>query len=261
MPISCPISLPRLSSVEFGELDYEIMKYAFACHKELGCLADETIYQADFAARLSSAGYDVQREVPVTVTFRNFLKEYYLDIVVNGKAIYELKTVSKLNALHEAQVMNYLLLTDCGHGKVVNFRTASVDSRFVNAPLKLEERRDFTVDSRRWRGDETTRDWMIAMLRDWGTALELSLYYQAMIHLLGGEDAVTKQIPMQRGGISLGNQRFHLMAPDAAFRITAFKEIATELEPQFKLLLKPSRLKAIHWINIGFHEITFTTIS
>jgi hypothetical protein len=82
-----------------------------------------------------------------------------------------------------------------------------------------------------------------------------------MIHLLGGEDAVTKQIPMQRGGISLGNQRFHLMAPDAAFRITAFKEIATELEPQFKLLLKPSRLKAIHWINIGFHEITFTTIS
>lgn len=260
MPISCPITFPRLTTEEFGALDYEIMKCAFASHKELGRLADEAIYQADFAARLIAAGYEVHREVPITVSFRNFVKIYYMDVVVIGKAIYELKTVTQLTAEHEAQVMNYLLLVDSGHGKVINFRPASVDSRFVNAPITLEERRAFAVEDRRWRGDGTARDWMVELLRDWGTALELPLYYQAMIHLLGGEALVTKQLPMQRGDIPLGNQRFHLMNPEAAFRITAFNEVTTGYESQVRRLLKLSQLKAFHWINIGLREVTFTTI-
>jgi GxxExxY protein len=253
--------LPRLTAEQFGALDYEIMRHAFACHKELGRLADETIYQADLAARLAGAGYDVHREVPITVDFRDFVKVYYMDIVVTGEAIYETKTVSKLTAEHEAQVLNYLLLADVSHGKIVNFRSASVDSRFVNAPITFEKRRTFTVDGGRWRGDNTTRDWVIEMLRDWGTGLELALYYQALIHLLGGDSVVTKQLPMQRGGILLGNQRFHLMESDAAFRITAFKDVTTVYESQVRRLLRPSRLKAIHWINIGLHEVSFITIS
>ncbi len=261
MPISCPITFQRLTSEEFGELDYEIMKHAFASHGELGRLADETIYQADFAARLIAAGYSVHREVPITVTFRSLVKIYYMDVVVVGKAVYELKTLSQLNAEHEAQVMNYLLLVDCGHGKLINFRPRSVDSRFVNAPMTLEQRRAFTDDDRRWQSDGTTKDWMVELLRDWGTALELPLYHQAMIHLLGGEAVVTKLIPMQRGDISLGNQRFHLMEADAGFRITAFREIATGYDSQVKRLLRFSPLKAMHWINIGLHEVTFATIS
>ncbi|MDP1591720.1 MAG: hypothetical protein Q8M07_28440 [Prosthecobacter sp.] len=43
------------------------------------------------------------------------------------------------------------------------------------------------------------------MLRDWGTALELPLYHQAIVHLLGGEAAVTHLLPMQRDGETLGN--------------------------------------------------------
>ncbi|MDP1591719.1 MAG: GxxExxY protein [Prosthecobacter sp.] len=74
MPIHCPITLPRLSSHEFAELDYAVMAHAFATHRELGRLADETIYQADFAAHLGSAGLASQREVPVTVSFRSFTR-------------------------------------------------------------------------------------------------------------------------------------------------------------------------------------------
>jgi GxxExxY protein len=180
MPIICPITFPRLSTEEFGALDYEIMKHAFTSHKEQGRLADETIYQADLTDRLINAGYEVRREVPITVIFHSFVKTYYLDVVVNGTAVFELKTVSKLTAEHEAQVMNYMLLVDCSHSKLINFRPGSVESRFVNAPMTLNQRRAFMVDDRRWRGDADTKTWVVELLRDWGTALELPLYYQAL---------------------------------------------------------------------------------
>jgi hypothetical protein len=74
MPISCPITFPRLTTEEFAALDYDIMKLAFACHTEMGRLPDEVVYQSDFAARLVDAGYVPHREVPITVTFRTFVK-------------------------------------------------------------------------------------------------------------------------------------------------------------------------------------------
>lgn len=152
MPITCPIQIPRLGTDEFRELDYGVMKHAFACHKALGRLADETIYQADLAARLVAAGHNVQREVPITASFGSFSKTYYLDMVIDGRAVYEIKTVSGLATEHEAQVLNYLLMVDSGHGKLINFRSGSVESRFINAPISHEERREFAVDDRNWQG-------------------------------------------------------------------------------------------------------------
>jgi hypothetical protein len=102
---------------------------------------------------------------------------------------------------------------------------------------------------------------LVEMLRDWGTCLELALYYQAFIHLLGGDAMVTHQLPMQRAGIPLGNQRFHLLEPDAAFRFTAFGELTVRYEKQIQNLLRLSPLKVIHWINIGHEEVTLTTIA
>jgi len=260
MPICCPISLPQLSQEEFAELDYLVMRSAFETHRELGRLADETIYQADFAARLQSAGLATQRELPVTVSFRSFVKTYYLDLVVASKVIYELKAVRKLTEEHAAQLLNYLLMLNVCHGKLLNFRNASIDPVFVNAPLTLEQRRSFLINDKRWQGDQTTRDWIIEMLRDWGTALELPLYHQGIIHLLGGNEAVTHLLPMQRDSTPLGNQRFHLMEPDAAFRITAFTKATRAYENQIKQLMQHSLLRHIHWINISHHEVTFTTV-
>ena len=260
MPISCPITFPRLSAEEFGALDYEIMGLAFACQKEIGRLADENVYQADFVARLVEAGHEVHREVPIKASFRNFVKTYFIDVVVAGKAIYELKTATRLAAEHEAQLLNYLLMVDCGHGKVINFRPASVDSRFVNAPMTFEQRRSFVVHDQRWEGDSTAKDWLVELLRDWGTCLELPLYYQGFIHLLGGDEAVTKQLAMKRGDISLSNQHFHLLEPDAAFRITAFADLTKGYDGQLRRLLNLSPLRALHWINIGHENVTFTTI-
>ena len=74
MPIHCPIIFPRLSKEEFGKLDYAVMPHAFAAQNDLGCLCDEAVYQDRFAHLLRAAGFQVDCEVPVTLTFRSFLK-------------------------------------------------------------------------------------------------------------------------------------------------------------------------------------------
>ncbi len=261
MPITCPITIPRLTTQEFGELDYSVMRHVFDCHSTLGRLADENIYQADLAGRLVIAGFDVHIEVPITLSFDGFTKTYRIDLVVAEKGVYELKTVAKLTSEHEAQLMNYLLMLDCVHGKLVNFRTPSVESRFVNAPVTSEARTRFTVHVDGWQADTTVRDWVVALLRDWGTGLELPLYHQAIVHHLGGPESILRQIPLFRDGCSLGNQRFHCIGSNAAFRLTAFTQDLSPYAQQLMRLLNHCELTAIHWINIAKDKVTFTTVT
>lgn len=261
MPINCPISFEPLSTEDFGKLDYAVMAGAFATHKELGRLADEEIYQGDFAVRLSQAGFRISREVPVTVSFGSFSKVYLLDLVIDERAVYELKAVARLTSEHVAQLLNYLCLVESERGKLVNFRPASVESKFVNAPLSRQHRQGFAVNEIHWKGSNALRDLLIDLLRDWGTGLELLLYHQAIVNLLGGDERVSILLPMTRNGVSLGNQRFHLSDPQSAFRLTTFSGDFIHYKSHLKRLLRHSPLSFIHWINIDLETVTFLTIA
>lgn len=261
MPVTCPISFERLTTEQFAELDYSLMKLAFATHNEIGRLADETIYQADFAARISELSLAASREVPVTVTFRDFSKTYYLDLVVSASAIYELKTIASLTPEHEAQLMNYLLLLDRRRGKLINFRPVSVESRFVNAPMSSVERRSFDVAKSGWAGPQNFGQLVVDILRDWGTGLELGLYQQAITHCLGGEEKINRLLPLSRSNIDLGQQRFQLLDDGAAFKITAFEHPSQRFAQQLQRLIEFSPLRSIHWINIGRKRVTFSTVN
>jgi GxxExxY protein len=156
MPVTCPITPRLLSQEDFAQMDYRVMGCAFESQNELGRLCDEVIYQNDLAARLQAAGLDpVRREVPVTVTYRDFATTYRLDLVVADAAIYELKTEARLAADHEAQLLNYLYLFGVQHGKLLNFRPAQVESRFVNTTLTAQARRELELNTERWQ--ETLR--------------------------------------------------------------------------------------------------------
>jgi hypothetical protein len=101
---------------------------------------------------------------------------------------------------------------------------------------------------------------VLRILQDWGTGLELALYEQAIIHMLGGESKVSLILPMSRDGTSLGNQRFHLATNDSAVRLTAFGQTPKGYLSQLSRLLRASPLVAIHWINMDYHQVTFTSI-
>lgn len=260
MPVSCSVSIAKLSTAELRELDYRVMRHAFDSQNELGRLADERIYQADLAARLRSAGMTVSREVEVQLLHCEFCKSLFLDLIVAEQAVYEMKVVKTITDAHIGQLLTYLHLLDLPRGKLINFRSVNVESQFVNAPLDSAQRRSFNINEVEFRGDDGFRDLVIGLLRDWGTSLTLSLYHEAVVSLLGGIEVVEAMLPVNRNGILLGTQRFHLASPDTAFKVTAMNRDTSAYRSQLARLIQFSPLRAIHWINIARHEVTFTTI-
>jgi len=261
MPIECPIRFPRLERDAFQTLDYRVMQLAFETHKALGRSCDEGIYHSDLAARLDAAGLGPSRvELAIHVKHGSFFKEYRLDLVVAEQAIYELKAARSLATAHEGQTMNYLLMAGCEHGKLVNFGGASVESRFVNNMLTLEERYRFHVTEQYWRGPETLKQAVLALIEDIGMFLEAPLYNQALVHHFGGPERALEARPMIVGGRVLGKQSFQMCAQDEAFRVTMLTQRLQVYRTSLQKLFALTDLKALHWINLNRHEIQFSSL-
>ena len=264
-PIITPIPLDPISQEEFAKLDYRVMHHAYQCQNQLGRLCDEVIYQNDLAARLQSIGLGpVRTGVRITVTHRDFTKHYSLDLMVADAGIYELKTAHKLVGEHDAQLLNYLFLYGSFRGKLINFRPPKVESRFVNTTLAPQQRHEFEVDTRRWQereeSDHLFRTTLLGLLEDWGSWLELALYTEAITHFIGGPGRGLQLVPLQREGISLGNQHLHLLSPETAFRLTALPEVPEEYEYQLRSLLGLSPLRTMQWVNFAHHCVEFITL-
>ncbi len=264
MPIHCPIKISNLSADEFEKLDYRVMSHAYASQNELGRFCDEFAYQADLKARLLAGGFgSVLTEVPVTVTYRDFTKKYFLDLVADN-AVYELKTDAGLVGEHEKQLFNYLFLLGIPRGKLLNFRPLRVQGRIIATSLTQDERRRFTSSLDRWSdmtpGCGTLRQTMLNLLKDWGAFLDFALYQDALAHFLGGPANIERQIALRREGLGLGTQRMLTCGPNVAFRITAYTESQNHVESHLHRLLALTDLKAIQWINLNHAQIEFTTI-
>ena len=89
-------------------VDYAVMAQVFATHNELGRLADEAVYHQKLLHLLHAAGMDATIEVPIELSFRGFKIPLATDLVVDRKAIYELKAVAALLPAHESQLLGYL---------------------------------------------------------------------------------------------------------------------------------------------------------
>jgi GxxExxY protein len=267
MPIKCATQLRPATQEQFAALDYCVMQHAFACQNELGRLCDEVIYHNDLAARLKSANLgSVVTEAPLFITHRSFSKIYYLDLVVAESVIYELKTATHITPEHKAQLLNYLLLGGINHGKLINFKPNRVQSRFVNTTLNPLTRRNVELVTKRWQEigewSKQLREIFTDLLKDWGGFLELALYREALIHLFGGEDTVMRMVPVTRNGLSLGQQRFFLLSPQTAFRLTALSEDDAHFhELHLRTLLQHTPLQIVQWLNMTKHQVHFITLS
>ena len=260
MPIHCPLNFECLSTEEFRALDYDVMGRMFASQNAIGRLADEQVYRSDVAMRLNSLPMHCEEETPIELTHKTFTMTLFIDLVVASSGVYELKTVSALNSNHKSQLLTYLYLLDLPRGKLVNFRTPTVESEFVNAPIPREERCGFSVSVDGFRGGSDLLQLVVDLVRDWGTSLSVSLYQQALVNLLGGKESVERMVPLSRDGRQLANQQFHLVDKHSAFELTAFAKAEPGYAEQFQRLLNLSPLRCLHWINIGPHCITFQTV-
>ena len=260
MPIECSIPIQTVSLDEFRALDYQLMSHAFACQNAIGSLADERVYQSDLAARLVNAGFQIDREVAIKLSHNLFQKSLYLDLVINRNAVYELKVAVALSDAHRSQLLTYLYLLNLDRGKLVNFATQKVQTEFVNAALPDIERHSFDIDKSKYCGPAALVDMIVDLVSDWGTALSLSLYREAIVHLAGGPEQVEAMLPMKRDSIDIGSQRFCVISQNEAFQITTINKPNTDFQSHLERLIQFSPIVKLHWVNIERHRIQFITV-
>ncbi len=72
---------------------------------------------------LTDAGHTIEVKKAVPLVYRDVTLDvaYYLDLLVDGRVIVELKSVDALAPVHEAQMLTYLRLTQCPVGLRINF--------------------------------------------------------------------------------------------------------------------------------------------
>ncbi|MSR64405.1 MAG: GxxExxY protein [Verrucomicrobiae bacterium] len=266
MPIECLQTILPIERDAFYDLDYQVMKLAFEVHNDMGRFWDEKIYESALAARCRSTGLgSVATQVPIRVSYQDFTKTYEVDMLLNQSVVYELKAVETLTGEHRNQAINYLLLLGVNHGKLVNFRTESVQHRFVTTHLTSARRRQITVDDRRWKNTNGDSGWLkdlvLALLEEWGAFLDIQLFYEAVCHFRGGEDKVVKRIAVSDGAQSLGSQRAHLLDDVTAFKFSAITGDQKAYEQHLRRFLNYTNLHCVEWINLNHHQITFATVT
>lgn len=99
-----------------------IIRSFYDVYNELGQGFLESVYREAMALDLRSKGFTVEREKTVEVCFRGHVVGIFrTDLVIENVVIVELKVARALDAVHEAQLLNYLKATRFEVGLLLNF--------------------------------------------------------------------------------------------------------------------------------------------
>jgi GxxExxY protein len=122
-----------MAQFHFKKLSYSILRFAFSVHNLLGPGLLESAYEGAFVVELILANIPFQRQKVYPLYYKGqYVGAYIADLVVDDKIIIELKSVSKLNSVMSAQLINYLKLSHLKVGYLMNFNAPRLEwKRFV----------------------------------------------------------------------------------------------------------------------------------
>lgn len=104
------------------ELTEKILGAAFKVQNTLGSGFLEKVYENAIVVELRRVGIGLEQQKPLQVKYDGtIVGEYLADLVVEGRVVVEIKAVSQLDPVHEAQLLNYLKATGIRVGLLLNF--------------------------------------------------------------------------------------------------------------------------------------------
>lgn len=109
---------------KYKDITKEIIGAAIEVHKFLGVGFQEVIYQRALAVEMRRAGLKFAREVEHDIYYKDFPESIgtrRADFLVAGKVLVELKAITMLEPVHEAQILNYLHAYRLEIGLLINF--------------------------------------------------------------------------------------------------------------------------------------------
>ena len=110
-------------------LTYKVRGTLFDVHNALGPMLPEAFVRDAIAICLEEKGISCITEKQFTVYYRGVdVGRYFVDIwIEDGNLLLELKVVPQLEAIHQAQAISYLKVTNADLALLANFGTALVE--------------------------------------------------------------------------------------------------------------------------------------
>ena len=110
------------------DLTREIIGCAIEVHRALGPGLLESSYEACLIYELKQKNLKVEWQKPVPIEYKEIKLDcgYRLDLLVEEKVILEVKSVTELTKIHEAQIVTYLKLLGCQVGLLMNFNVRAL---------------------------------------------------------------------------------------------------------------------------------------
>ena len=105
--------------IENDTLTEKIIGSAIRVHRELGPGLLESAYEVCLCHELTLNGLKIERQKAIPIFYRGIkLRDgYRLDLIIEEQVIVEIKAVSELLPVHEAQLLSYLKQVGGGRGQ------------------------------------------------------------------------------------------------------------------------------------------------
>ena len=128
------------------ELTFNVIGAAIEVHKTMGSGLLESVYQKCMIEELTNRNINFVSEFKVHVVYKGkeLDIEFRCDLFVENCLIVELKSVSEIKPIHDAQVLNYMNLLKVPKGIIINFNCFNIfregQKTFVNEYFKKLEK-------------------------------------------------------------------------------------------------------------------------
>ena len=140
------VNKKNMTQKYLDELTFNVIGAAIEVHKNMGSGLLESVYQQCMIEELTNRNINFVSEfkVPVVYKGKELDIEFRCDLFVENCLIVELKSVSEIKPIHDAQVLNYMKLLKVPKGIIINFNCFNIfregQKTFVNEYFKKLEK-------------------------------------------------------------------------------------------------------------------------
>lgn len=127
---------------QINELTYEVIGCAIEVHKHLGAGLLESIYHQCIIEELKSKNINYQSELKLPIIYKGkeLETDFRCDLFIENCLVVELKSVSEIHPMHDAQLLTYMKLLKAPKGIIINFNCKNIfkegQKTFVNEYFK-----------------------------------------------------------------------------------------------------------------------------
>ena len=108
-----------------NEISKLVFESGLKIHRKLGVGLYEMVYEECLVYELKKQGIKVEKQKNISIEYEELAieKAFRLDLLIEDKVIVEIKAVPEINSYHTYQLLNYLRITGCKLGLVLNFHS------------------------------------------------------------------------------------------------------------------------------------------